>query len=161
MEVKAQTGIRTDKDTLKKLKELAGDKSLGAYLRDLANGVVQEPVPVDALDKFRESMLKRLDKMDKTLERLEKTVSMLYDQGQDLQATSTAKRLELDALIDKLSETDPEIAKISDIGDAFLSQYRQAKNEEPIKYTEEEVIDTVTFVYGTDDDESESDEQEK
>lgn len=35
----AQTHIRTDKDTLSRLKVLAGDKSLNSLLRDIASGV--------------------------------------------------------------------------------------------------------------------------
>jgi hypothetical protein len=63
MAVTEQTGIRTDRDTLTKLKVLAGEKSMGQYLRDIANGIETPPVPVNELEILRSSILKQLEEI--------------------------------------------------------------------------------------------------
>lgn len=73
------TVVRTDKGTLERLKQMAGDKSVPQYLRDLAHGVEQEPVPVNELETLRGSILKRLDKIEERFDKLEKWMELLYD----------------------------------------------------------------------------------
>ena len=67
MAVTEQTGIRTDRDTLTKLKVLAGEKSMGQYLRDIANGIETPPVPVNELEILRSSILKQLEDIKEQL----------------------------------------------------------------------------------------------
>jgi hypothetical protein len=53
--------IRTDSDTTEKLRNMAGGKSLGAFLRDIANGVEQKPLPVNEIESLRASFIKQLE----------------------------------------------------------------------------------------------------
>jgi hypothetical protein len=63
MAVKVGTHIRTDKDTLAKLRVMAAGKPITAYIRDLANGVETAPVPVNELEILRSSILKQLEEI--------------------------------------------------------------------------------------------------
>lgn len=55
------THIRSDKDTLAKLKVLAGEKPVAQFLRDIATGKDTMSVPVNELEILRASLIKQLD----------------------------------------------------------------------------------------------------
>lgn len=64
------TVVRTDKDTLEKLKQKAGNKSVPRYLRDIANGVEQVPVPGNAIDLLQKSILEKYEAINEDLKRI-------------------------------------------------------------------------------------------
>lgn len=66
-----QAVIKSDKETIKKLKLLAGDKSLSGFLRDLANNnVVITTVAADEseIEALRKSVLKQIEAIKITQE---------------------------------------------------------------------------------------------
>lgn len=70
----SQTHIRTDKDTLARLRSIAGDMPVTTYLRE----VVSKPggvIPDTPLDALRKSILSRFDKIDKRLESIESDIN--------------------------------------------------------------------------------------
>lgn len=111
MAVKEQTAIRTDKETLAKLKLLAGDKSLGAFLRDIAdNNVVITPVEVEVseVDTLRKSLLKQIESIKITQEAI---IDLMTSLNTRIEGTFTGLMYEQennDKLFDYFSDKDSD-----------------------------------------------------
>lgn len=63
--MKTDRMIRSDAETIEKLKRLAGERPLGALLRDIADGKTDIEVPVyhDPLEELRMSLIKQITEL--------------------------------------------------------------------------------------------------
>lgn len=126
MAIKEGTHIRTDKDTLEKLRAIAGDKPVAQLLRDIAAGQVTASAPVDALEVLRASIIKQFEEFkDKTHQYHEELLHELNDLSSELDMLNHAMRSnhklgrELDKVITnhyKPSELDILNGQVCEIG---------------------------------------------
>ena len=101
--------IRTDSETVDRLRWLAGDMPVSKYLRE----VVSKPggkAPIDPLEALRASILKRLDGIDALLQRLDGIETALKRLDTNLQAVSQGlfnEQNNNDILFDLLEKSNP------------------------------------------------------
>lgn len=145
MKVGEFTHIRSDKDTLAKLKVMAGDKPVATFLRDLANGVEQTPVPVNELEALRKSVLKRLEKLENSIHQ---DIVRLYNEIQNSRRTN-------DAFMNAFDILDQKFPKLN-IADTIYETQRQARLGDQLEPIEVDAADELAYF---ENDESESDEQ--
>jgi len=99
---------------------MAGDKPLAAFLRDLANGVEQAPVPVNELEALRNSVLRKIEELRQDIKGLDETWWQSFMKHEkDILAQTIRQTLTL--LLLRHPELDP---------DEILPQFDSILNEQ-------------------------------